>query len=60
MTLMVVILSLGEVLVGAWANLVPIWLEATLRFLIVVSVGIFLWSKKLKQQPVGQNERAVL
>ncbi len=59
MTLMVVILSLGEVLVGAWASQVPLWVEGVLRFLIVLSVGIFLWAKRTQQQQVDQNERAV-
>jgi hypothetical protein len=60
MTLMVVILSLGEVLVGAWASFVPVWLEGVFRFLIVLAVGIFLLVKKSNQEQVGRRERAVL
>lgn len=56
MTLMILILSVGEILVGAWAQTVPLWLEATIRCAVVFGVaGYLLAGKKIQ---VGTSERA--
>lgn len=57
-SLMIAILAIGEILVGSWANVVPIWLEAAMRALVLVSIGVYLLSPKLKQ--VVLNDRPAL
>lgn len=44
--IMVVILSLGEILVGAWSNTVPLWTENLIRAGIAFMVGAVLLSRK--------------
>ncbi len=40
--IMVVILSIGEVLVGAWSKVVPLWAECSMRAAVAVLVGVVL------------------
>lgn len=56
MTLMILILSIGEILVGAWSQVVPLWLETVIRCALVFAVGGYLLANKRIQ--VGASERA--
>jgi MFS family permease len=40
--IMVVILSIGEILVGAWSNTVPLWAETLGRALVALTIGLAL------------------
>jgi hypothetical protein len=46
MTLMILILSVGEILVGSWSAIVPLWAEAIIRCAVVFSVAGFLYARK--------------
>lgn len=48
-SIMVVILSIGEILVGAWSPVVPLWFETMLRAGVALSVGVYL----LNRNPAG-------
>lgn len=56
MTLMILILSVGEILVGFWSSLVPLWTEAIVRCALIFLVAGFLFTRK--QTRVGSIERA--
>lgn len=56
MTLMILILSVGEILVGSWSSVVPLWFEALIRSFVVFGVAIFLFTRK--QIKVGLSDRA--
>jgi hypothetical protein len=45
---MVIILSIGEILVGAWSSVVPLWLESLMRALVALSIGLGLMMSKTK------------
>ncbi|MBK7962385.1 MAG: hypothetical protein IPK04_15085 [Bdellovibrionales bacterium] len=57
MTLMILILSVGEILVGSWAATVPLWVEAIIRCAVVFLVAGFLFVRK-QIKVGGLNERA--
>lgn len=57
MALMASILSVGEILVGAWSSIVPIYFEATFRFLICSGVFYYLLNRKSCET---HNERPIL
>ncbi len=57
-SVMIAILATGEILVGSWANVVPVWLEVLIRAMVLTSVGLYLLSPKLKQ--VVFSERPTL
>jgi hypothetical protein len=46
--IMVIILSIGEILVGAWSSVVPLWLESLMRALVALSIGLGLMMSKTK------------
>ncbi|MBL7542829.1 MAG: hypothetical protein JNL11_03390 [Bdellovibrionaceae bacterium] len=56
MTLMILILSTGEILVGTWSQFVPLWLETVIRCALVFGVATYLM--KQNKQRVGASERA--
>lgn len=56
MTLMILILSAGEILVGSWSATVPLWAETIVRCAVVFLVAGFLFARK--QTKVGFGERA--
>jgi len=41
-SIMVTILAMAEILVGAWAPVVPLWAETSLRAAVAVGVGLYL------------------
>jgi len=57
MTLMILILSVGEILVGSWSAIVPLWAEAIIRCAVVFLVAGFLFARK-QTKVGGINERA--
>ena len=44
--IMVVILSVGEILVGAWSSLVPLYVESTLRAIVALATGLGIMMAK--------------
>ena len=55
---MVVILSVGEILVGAWSNTIPLWLESSVRATVTIGVGIALIMARKKEEVL--NDRPAL
>ena len=57
--LMVVILSIGEVAVGAWSNTLPLWTECLLRAAVAFIVGISLLMRRKSNQVVISDKPAL-
>lgn len=49
------ILTSGEVLVGAWSNVVPISTEAWIRGIMALSVGIYLFSIRVQKSVLSDR-----
>lgn len=47
-SIMVIILSVGEILVGAWSSVVPLYIESTLRALVALATGLAIMMAKKK------------
>ena len=56
--IMVVILSIGEVLVGAWSKTVPLWAECSMRAGVAILVGILLLVSR-KNEVVSSDRPAL-
>jgi hypothetical protein len=59
-SIMIVILSIGEILVGAWAPYVPLWTESVLRSCVALGVGIYLLSKQTSRLKAVISDRPAL
>lgn len=57
-SMMVVILSVGEILVGAWSNTIPLWLESSVRATVTIGVGLALIMNRKKEEVL--NDRPAL
>lgn len=55
---MISILAIGEILVGAWSGVVPLWLEGAARALTLFVVAVYLVAPSFKQ--VVLNDRPAL
>ena len=56
---MVTILGLGEMLVGGWSNIVPVWADSGIRAVVALAVGAALLMTR-KSQKVVLSERPAL
>lgn len=56
MTLMILILSIGEILVGSWSSFMPLWAESSIRCGVVFLVAGSLFIKNHSKE--GSSERA--
>ncbi|MEK6773157.1 MAG: MFS transporter [Bdellovibrionota bacterium] len=57
-TIMVTILSCGEMIVGAWSKFVPLWADSGLRAFVALTVGLVLLTRG--SQAVVANDRPAL
>lgn len=53
--IMITILATGEILVGAWAQVLPITVDASLRALIGICVGVALFFVKTKRTALDER-----
>lgn len=58
-SIMVTILGLGEMFVGGWSNVVPVWADSGMRAIVAVSVGVALLMAR-KTTKVALSERPAL
>jgi hypothetical protein len=59
-SIMVVILSIGEVIVGAWAPSVSLWTESSLRACVALSVGLYLLNRGVFKVKAVAHDRPAL
>lgn len=60
MSIMIAILATGEILVGAWSSVVPLWAETILRGSVGLGVGLYLLAARARYMVAVANDRPAL